>query len=129
MDADIDFINEEDWSRIAPDINTNFEEFVMCDDGVDTTGHPQDVEEICDGKEIDEEEEAKQEEPVPTFGEAVGAFEVVRRYLTSFSVDSKTVTKINALERDLLNVCNTCQKTNNFAGLLQEITFLLGIYA
>jgi hypothetical protein len=94
------------------DINTNFEEFVMCDDGVGTTEHPQDVEEICDGKEIDEEEEAEQEEePVPTFGEAVGAFEVVQRYLTSFSVDSTTITKINALERELLNIRNTCQKT------------------
>jgi hypothetical protein len=112
MDADIDFINEEDWSRIAPDIIRNFEEFVMCDDGVGTTGHPQDAEEICNGKETDEEEEAEQEEePVPTFGEAVGASEVVRRYLTSFNVDSTTLTKINALEQNLLNVRNTCQKT------------------
>jgi hypothetical protein len=83
----------------------------MCDDGVGTTGHPQDVEEICDGKEIDEEEEAEEEEPVPTFDEAVGAFEVVRSYITSFNVDSTTLTKMNALEQDLLNVHNTFHKT------------------
>jgi hypothetical protein len=70
----------------------------MCDGGVGTTGHPQDVEEICDGKEINEEEEAEEEEPVPTFGEAVGVFEAVRRYLTSFNVDKRPLTKINALE-------------------------------
>jgi hypothetical protein len=114
MAADTDFINE-DWSCIAPDVNTNFEEFFMCGDGVGTIGHPQDAEEICNGKEIDEEEEAEQEEEsVPTFGEVVGAFEVGRKYLTSFNVDIAPLTKINALELDLLNVRKTCQKTQTY---------------
>jgi hypothetical protein len=97
----------------------------MCDDGVGTTGHPQDVEEICDGKEIDEEEEAEQEEElVPTFGEAVGAFEVLQRHLTSFNVDNECIgVRPSKCSQHLP------EDINNFAVLLQEIAFLFGICA
>jgi hypothetical protein len=42
-------------------------------------------------------------------GEAVAAFEVTRKYFTALSVDGTTLSKLNVLERDLLNVCNTFQ--------------------
>ena len=77
------------------------------------SGPPQDMEEICDAKEVEEEEEeeaVQEEESVPTLGEAVQALEVVRRYLTSFDVDSTTISKVNSLEREVLNVQSTCQK-------------------
>ena len=68
---------------------------------------------ICDAKEVEEEEEeeaVQEEESVPTLGEAVQALEVVRRYLTSFDVDSTTISKVNSLEREVLNVQSTRQK-------------------
>jgi hypothetical protein len=93
------------WTQI-------FEEFVQCDDLESTSGPPQDVEEICDAKEVEEEEEeaVQEEESVPTLGEAVQAFEVVRRYLTYFDVDSTTTSKVNSLEREVLKVQSTRQR-------------------
>jgi hypothetical protein len=35
---------------------------------------------------------------------------VVRRYLTSFDVDSTTISKVNSLEQEVLNVQSTRQK-------------------
>jgi hypothetical protein len=45
------------------------------------------VEEICDAKEVEEEEEEaiQEEKSVPTLGEVVQALEVIRRYLTSLT--------------------------------------------
>jgi hypothetical protein len=60
IDVDMDVIDHENWLKIAPDMDTNIEEFVRCDDLESTSGPPQDVEEICDAKEV-EEEEAVQE--------------------------------------------------------------------
>jgi hypothetical protein len=78
IDVDMDVNDHENWFKIAPDMDTNFEEFVWCDDLESTSGPPQDVEEICDAKEVEEEEEeAVQEESVPTLGEAVQALDVV----------------------------------------------------
>jgi hypothetical protein len=71
-------IDHENWLKIAPDMDTNFEEFVRCDDLESTSGPPQDVEEICDAKEVEEEEEeaVQEEESVPTLREAVQALVV-----------------------------------------------------
>jgi hypothetical protein len=48
-------------------MDTDFEEFVRCDDLESMSGPPQDVEEICDAKEVEEEEEqaVQEEESVP----------------------------------------------------------------
>jgi hypothetical protein len=72
----------------------------------------EEVEDICDAKEVQEEEEeaVQEEESVPTLGEAVQGLVVVRRYLTSFDVDSTTISKVNSLEQEVLNVKNTRQK-------------------
>jgi vacuolar-type H+-ATPase subunit I/STV1 len=63
-------------------------------------------------KEVEEEEEeaVQEEESVPTLGETVQALEVVRRYLTSFDFDSTTISEVNSLEREVLNVQSTRQK-------------------
>jgi hypothetical protein len=112
IDVDMDVIDHENWLKIAPDLDTNIEEFVRCDDLESTSGPAQDVEEICDAKQVEEEEEeaVQGEESVPTLGEAVQALEVVRRHLTSFDVDSTNVSKVNSLEREVLNVQSFCQK-------------------
>jgi hypothetical protein len=54
IDVDMDVIDHGNWMKIAPDMDTNFEEFVWCDDLESTSGPPQDVEEICDAKEVKE---------------------------------------------------------------------------
>jgi hypothetical protein len=48
--VDMDVIGHENWLKIAPDMDTNFEEFVRCDDLESMPGPPQGVEEICDAK-------------------------------------------------------------------------------
>jgi centromere protein B len=58
-DVDMDVIHHENWLKIAPDMDTNFEE-LKCDDLESTSGPPQDVEEICDAKEVEEEEEEEE---------------------------------------------------------------------
>jgi hypothetical protein len=55
IDVDMDVIDHENWLKIAPDMDTNFEEFVRCDALDSTSCPPQEVEE-------EEEEEAVQEE-------------------------------------------------------------------
>jgi hypothetical protein len=110
--VDMDVIDHENWLKIAPHMDTNFDEFVQCDDLESTSGPPQDREEICDAKQVEEEEEEtiQEEESVPILGEVVQALEVVRRYLTSFDVDSTTISKVNYLEQEVLNVQSTPQK-------------------
>jgi hypothetical protein len=58
IDVDMDVIDHKNWLKIAPDMDTNFEEFVWFDDLESMSGPPQDVEEICHAKEVEEEEEA-----------------------------------------------------------------------
>jgi hypothetical protein len=73
----------------------------------------QDVEAIWNEKQK-EREEQDQEEPIPTFWEAVEAPDIVRRYFTSFTVDGPALMKQNSRMIMLLNAWNsskTRQKT------------------
>jgi hypothetical protein len=70
-----------------------------------------------------------EEQPVPTFGEAVAAFETVQCYMTSFPIDDScehaatdTIGEGVALLSDVSN------KTDNSSRLLQEVTHQ-GMYA
>jgi hypothetical protein len=40
----------------------------------------------------------------------VQALELIQRYLTSFDADSTTISKVNSLEQEVLNVQSTRQK-------------------
>jgi hypothetical protein len=53
IDVDMDVTDHENWLKIAPDMDTNFEESVWCDDLESTSGPPQDVEAICDAQEVE----------------------------------------------------------------------------
>jgi centromere protein B len=83
-------VEEEDWKKVSNQAVT-FTEFVNCDNDVMTTVLLI-VEDIGDAASEDKDVREKsddldEEQPVPAFGEAVAAFETVRRYMTSFPVD------------------------------------------
>lgn len=54
--------------------------------------------------EDDEDEEDGDEVPVPSFGEAMAYFAMVKRYLTSFPIDDRVQSHILHLEHDLVHV-------------------------
>lgn len=66
------------------------------------------IEELCQpvksGNGIEDggnDKEATEEPPVPEFGEDVSSFEVVRRYLYSYSSDDTRLSRLEHLEREL----------------------------
>lgn len=65
-------------------------------------------EEEEDDEEEDEDDEDDDEDgdevPVPSFGEAMAYFAMVKRYLTSFPIDDRVQSHILHLEHDLVHV-------------------------
>lgn len=59
---------------------------------------------ISPAQEEEEEEEDGDEVPVPSFGEAMAYFAMVKRYLTSFPIDDRVQSHILHLEHDLVHV-------------------------
>ena len=58
-----------------------------------------------DEDEDDEDDEEEDDEvPVPSFGEAMAYFAMVKRYLTSFPIDDRVQSHILHLEHDLVHV-------------------------
>lgn len=61
-------------------------------------------EEDEDDEDDEDEEEDGDEVPVPSFGEAMAYFAMVKRYLTSFPIDDRVQSHILHLEHDLVHV-------------------------
>uniref|UniRef100_G3UNH8 Major centromere autoantigen B n=1 Tax=Loxodonta africana TaxID=9785 RepID=G3UNH8_LOXAF len=53
---------------------------------------------------LEGEEDSESDMPVPTFGEAMAYFAMVKRYLTSFPIDDRVQSHILHLEHDLVHV-------------------------
>jgi centromere protein B len=65
------------------------------------------VEDIHDAASEDEDmreesDDLDEEQPVPTFGEAVAAFEMMWHYLSSFPIDDASMQRLTQLDRELL---------------------------
>jgi hypothetical protein len=98
-----------------------FRDFVNCDTGVLTTAILS-VEEICDvastGKERSDED-MEQQQPFPTFGEAVADFETVQLYLTAFEIDNASMQQIT--QRATVHMSDIPHKADFPPRLLQEV--------
>jgi hypothetical protein len=113
-DEDEDDIREEDWRKLSSEID--FSDFVICDDDVLTTSRLsiEDVynaaEKDMENKDAESDEEVEEVTPVPTFGEAVAGFEVVRQYMCSFKIYDTSPVQLHQLERELLFLRQTLQQ-------------------
>lgn len=70
----------------------------------DSDSEEEEDDEEEDDEDDDDEEEDGDEVPVPSFGEAMAYFAMVKRYLTSFPIDDRVQSHILHLEHDLVHV-------------------------
>jgi hypothetical protein len=61
------------------------------------------------GGGVESDEHAEEEQPGPTYGDAVAGFETVQWYLTSFPTDDTSMQLMTQMEKVLLFMCQTCQ--------------------
>jgi len=90
---------------------TKFSDFVNADETTMTMATTN-IEELCQPVKSGNDKEATEEPPIPEFGEDVSSFEVVRRYLYSYSTDDTRLSRLEHLERELFihHISSTKQK-------------------
>ncbi|XP_006877752.1 PREDICTED: major centromere autoantigen B [Chrysochloris asiatica] len=109
-------LDAEDWAQGVVEAGGSFggygaQEEAQCptfhflEGEEDSESDSEDEEEDEDDEDEDEEDEEDGDEvPVPSFGEAMAYFAMVKRYLTSFPIDDRVQSHILHLEHDLVHV-------------------------
>ncbi|XP_004840793.1 major centromere autoantigen B [Heterocephalus glaber] len=110
-------LEAEDWAQGVVEAGGSFggystQEEAQCptlhflEGGEDSESDSEEEEEDEDDEEDDDEEDDDDgdEVPVPSFGEAMAYFAMVKRYLTSFPIDDRVQSHILHLEHDLVHV-------------------------
>lgn len=107
-------LEAEDWAQGVVEASGSFggygaQEEAQCPtlhflEGEEDSESDSEEEEDEDDEDEDEEDEDGDELPVPSFGEAMAYFAMVKRYLTSFPIDDRVQSHILHLEHDLIHV-------------------------
>lgn len=112
-------LEAEDWAQGVVEAGGSFggygtQEEAQCptlhfleggeDSDSDSEEEEDDEEEDDEDEDDDDDEEDGDEVPVPSFGEAMAYFAMVKRYLTSFPIDDRVQSHILHLEHDLVHV-------------------------
>lgn len=111
-------LEAEDWAQGVVEASGGFGGYSVQEEAQFPTLHfleggedsDSDSDEEEDDEEEDEEDEDEEDDedgdevPVPSFGEAMAYFAMVKRYLTSFPIDDRVQSHILHLEHDLVHV-------------------------
>ena len=106
----------QSWNVVSNGMT--FQDFVSCDDSVAVAGEnslDDLIGDVAGGEESEEEEEIDpaNEEPIPSFVEALSGHEAAKRYLCSKAIDEKEVNVVSAFGRILYKSHFAVQKQSS----------------